>query len=102
MKPPNSSAKDGDGAGDEYRRIKTQWANAQLLAEEEARNAARATAAAAAAAQQKLGRKTKPGAASEEDLVKAVKERDVQRNKAKEREFKVMHGGVLGLLGWFM
>lgn len=100
MKPSKASAKEGDETSSaEYRRIKAQWANAQLLAEEEARNAARA---AAAAAQQLPQKKTRPGAADEEELIKAVKERDVQRNKAKETEFKIMHGGVLGLLGWLM
>ncbi|EER29997.1 hypothetical protein CPC735_013150 [Coccidioides posadasii C735 delta SOWgp] len=84
----------GQSPSSEYRQIKAQWANAQLLAEEEARNAARA--------RQHFRRRTRPWAASEEELMKAVKDRDAQRNKAKEKEFTIMHSGVLGLLAWVL
>ncbi|KAI1942479.1 mannose-ethanolamine phosphotransferase gpi13 [Ophidiomyces ophidiicola] len=98
MKPPNirgTDSRDAGGSGAEYRKIQTQWANAQLLAEEEARNAARIRT-------QHLSRRAKQGAASEEELMKEVKQRDIQKNKVKEKEFKVAHGGVLALLGWLV
>ncbi|EEP78660.1 conserved hypothetical protein [Uncinocarpus reesii 1704] len=105
MKPPNPKDPSGSAgsrpaaaaqpSSSEYRQIKAQWANAQLLAEEEERNAARARMLEAR-------RKTRHGAASEEELIKAVRQRDVQRNKAKEKGFKTVHGGVLGLFGWLM
>lgn len=80
--------------GDEFRKIKAQWADAQLLAEEEARQAA---AHAASSTPHR-----KQGAASETELIDEMKKADVQKNKAKENEFKTQHLGILGLFGWLL
>jgi hypothetical protein len=44
----------------------------------------------------------KSATASEEELVKAVKKRDRQRNKLREAEFKAQHAAILGMLGWIL
>jgi phosphatidylinositol glycan class O len=80
--------------GQEYQNIKAQWANAQLLAEEEARQRA------AAAVGQPSRRH---GAASESELLEEMKKADTQKkNEVKEREFKVRHLGIMVLLGWVL
>ena len=101
MKNPSSSSGSGSGNSGvaaskpspaEYRKIKTQWANAQLLAEEEARLKAAS------------GRKK--GAASEEELIEEMKKHDADRskqmNKGKENEFKKQHLGIVGVFAWLL
>ncbi|OJD23658.1 hypothetical protein ACJ73_04989 [Blastomyces percursus] len=88
---PQSSA-------NEFRKIKAQWASAKALAEEEEAQRRRQRAALGEGAGAGAGRDT----AGKEALVKAAKERDVQRNKLKERLFTIEHAGVLGVLGWFL
>ncbi|KAK2803860.1 hypothetical protein FQN50_006868 [Emmonsiellopsis sp. PD_5] len=85
----------------EFRDLKAQWASAEALAEEEEAQKAAAQRAKHASLARRAGAGA-GGAASEEELLKAAKERDVQRNKLKEWEFKVAHGGVVGVLGWFL
>lgn len=79
----------------EYRKIKAQWANAQLLAEEEARQASLKSAS-----------RRKKGAASEEELIEEMKKQDAdwskQINKGKEHEFKRQHLGIVGVLAWLL
>ncbi|EGE85656.1 phosphatidylinositol glycan, class O [Blastomyces dermatitidis ATCC 18188] len=92
----------------EFRKIKAQWASAKALAEEE--EAQKVAAAQKIRQRATLGEGEGVGAgagagrctAGEEALVKAAKERDVQRNKLKERLFTIEHAGVLGVLGWFL
>ncbi|KAK2852128.1 hypothetical protein FQN49_005345 [Arthroderma sp. PD_2] len=73
----------------EYQEIKAKFA--KLFAEEEAKNAAEA---------QKETRRAKGPVVSQPELAKG-KEKDIQRNKQKEKEFKIQHIGILLLLGWF-
>ncbi|PGH04717.1 phosphatidylinositol glycan, class O [Blastomyces parvus] len=90
-----------ESSTNEFRKIKAQWASAKALAEEE-----EAAAQKLAAAQRIKQRTAALGevreTAGEEAMVKAAKERDVLRNKLKERLFKIEHAGVLGVLGWFL
>ncbi|KAK2739190.1 mannose-ethanolamine phosphotransferase gpi13 [Myotisia sp. PD_48] len=95
-KPSKSGAESSPGtqsntqaSSQEFRDIKAKWA--QLLAEEEAKRAAKL---------QRNIQRSKRVPASEAELLNAAKERDVQRNKQKEKEFKIQHAGILGLLGW--
>ena len=98
MQSSGSTAADSSGkkseAANESRKIKAQWANAQLLAEEEARQAAARAAAETP--------KRKQGAASESELMNEMKKADIQKNKVKEREFKRQHFGILGIFVWLL
>ena len=91
----NSGATTGKPSPAEYRKIKAQWANAQLLAEEEARQVSLKSAAA-----------RKKGAASEAELIEEMKKQDAdksnQRNRGKENEFKKQHLGIVGVLLWLL
>ena len=97
-RPPSRSP------GVEFRTIKAQWAKAQAMADTEASQAQ--AQLAQAEVQGKIGPggcgSWKSSAADEEELFNALKERDEQRNKIKEREFKLQHLGILGLLGWIL
>ncbi|KAI5297271.1 mannose-ethanolamine phosphotransferase gpi13 [Ascosphaera atra] len=75
----------------EAKKIKAQWAAAQALLEKEQ----------AAAGREKQGASSARGA-SEKELLKAVKQRDVKRNKLREDEFKKWHAGIVGVLVWFL
>lgn len=43
---------------------------------------------------------TAKAAKGQEEMVKAARAREEQRMREKEREFKIKHAGVLGILGW--
>lgn len=93
-KPPTNQSQSqtpSAPASAEYRSIKSQWA--QLLAQEDKKLADRAS---------RTARRTQGLAASEAELVKAAKEKDVRRNKLREQEFKTQHGAIMGLLGWLL
>jgi hypothetical protein len=99
MKSPAGASNSGNqpssrSTGDEFRDIRSQCAKSQALAQEEG-DVQRTQAQVRAA---RLG----STAASGEELVQAVKERDEQRHKFKERGFKTQHAGVLGMLGWIL
>ena len=106
MPSARSTNASGNGANKpsspaEYRKIKSQWANAQLLAEDEARQVALTSAAAAGV---RGGRKH--GAASEAELFEEMKKQDAdksqERSRGKENAFKRQHLGIVGLLGWLL
>lgn len=78
----------------EYKKIKAQWAAAQALLEKEKLDAARKKSGDADDGKGK--------GASERELLRAVKERDVAKNVVEENEFKRWHGGIMGVLGWFL
>ena len=97
--PTPSTPANGKNGSDEYRNIQAQWAKAKAFAEKEAIASERARVGANNdVAKSKL----KKGAASEEELLKIVKEKDRKRNKAKETEFKMQHAGIVGVLVWFL
>ncbi|PGH09930.1 hypothetical protein AJ79_05546 [Helicocarpus griseus UAMH5409] len=103
---PQSQPQSPKSSPKQFRNLKAQWASAKALAEEEEAQKAAAqrikhrSLLSEAAGAGRRGADT--GAASEQELIKAVKERDVQRNKLKESVFKIEHAGVLGVLGWFL
>ncbi|KAL1960047.1 hypothetical protein VTO42DRAFT_219 [Malbranchea cinnamomea] len=91
----SSSRSSSKPASAEFQKIKAQWANAQLLAEEEARQALL-----------KAAMRQQRGAASESELIEEIKKQDAKKNeeenKKKESVFKRQHLGILGLLGWLL
>ncbi|KAI5288979.1 mannose-ethanolamine phosphotransferase gpi13 [Ascosphaera aggregata] len=83
----------------EYKRIQMQWAAAQVLMEKEKLDAERRKCGDAEGAKSTKGsRKT----ATERELLRAVRERDVRGNRMRESEFKKWHAGVVGVLLWFL
>ncbi|PGH17237.1 hypothetical protein AJ80_04879 [Polytolypa hystricis UAMH7299] len=79
----------------EYHSLKAQWDKAKALTEKEAKLADTGS--------QTSGRAQAKGfATSEEELLKGEKEKNSIRSKLKERNFKVLHGGVVGLLACFL
>ncbi|KAI5298366.1 Chromatin modification- protein meaf6, partial [Ascosphaera pollenicola] len=94
-----SSVKTAKTTPSEYKKIKAQWAAAQALMEKEKLEAERRKRGGADAESAAI---TSGKAASERELLRAVKERDVKRNVAKENEFKKWHAGIIGVLLWFL